>query len=260
MNQNLTEKELKNQARILREYLESCGVAATHSQMLEGLSRVHGWRNLATARANFIPEVVEPLRVEHTEASTQNWVERILFLGAWWEQDLMDTWYAYPKGTTIDQTGELPLACVRRLPDEYRFKPESSRADHLYAELPALDYHGIPEWVSSSRKVEEDLVAHGMGIAKEGVTLRRRDRGDDGAENYWVVVRMPEHVSDALDVTVRNYYVSVLAQLIRDRAEDNEFAITRGTLADLAFEESDQADMGEPTEEELDALRREFGY
>lgn len=260
MNQNLTDKELKNQARILRDYLESCGVTVKHTQVLEGLARVHGWRNFATARATFVPEVVTPPRIAHTAAAVQPWVERILFLGAWWEQDLMDTWYAYPKGTTLDQTGTLPLGCVRRLPDEYRFNPELSCADHIYAELPALDYHGVPEWVSSSHKAEEDLVAHGMGVAKEGVTLRRRDRGDDGAENYWVVVRMPEHVSDALDKATQAYFVTTLAGLIRARAEDNEFAVTRGTLADLAFEESDQADMGEPTPAELDALRWEFGY
>lgn len=260
MNQNLTENELKNQARILRDYLESCGVNVKHTQVLEGLARVHGWRNFATARANFASEVVKPARIEHTDADTRDWVERVLFLGEWWERDLVDAWYVYPKGVTIEQTDKMDLSSIRRLPDEYHFKPELSRADYVYAELPALDYHGIPEWVSSSRKAEETLVETGMGIAKEGVSLRRRDRGDDGAENYWVTVRVPASVSDEIDAACLKEYVEEVAGRIRDTAAHQEFAITRGTLEELVYEESDQANVGDPTAEELAALRREFGY
>jgi len=260
MNQNLTDKELKNQARILRDYLESFGVNVKHTQVLEGLARVHGWRNFATARANFAPEVVKPLRIEHTEADTRDWVERILFLGEWWERDLVDAWYVYPKGVTMEQTASMDLSSIRRLPDEYRFKPETSRADYIYAELPDLAHHGIPDWVDSGSKAEENLIDTGMGIAKEGISLRRHDRRDDGAENYWVTVRVPVAVSDEIDAACLKEYVEEVAGRIRDTAEHQEFAITRSTLEDLAYEESEQANVGNPTAQELEALRREFGY
>jgi len=260
MNQNLTDKELKNQARILKDYLESCGVTVKHTQVLEGLARVHGWRNFATARASFAPEVVKPARIEHTDADTQNWVERILFLGEWWERDLVEAVYVYPKGVTLEQTGKLDLSSIRRLPDGYLFKPELSRADHIYAELPDLAYHGIPDWVDSRLNAESNLVEMGMGVAKEGVSLRRRDRGDDGAENYWITVRVPAAVSDEMDAACLKEYVDEVAGRIRETAADQEFAITRGTLEDLVFEESDQANVGDPTAEELAALRREFGF
>lgn len=253
MNDQLTDKQLKNQARVLREYLASVGVVASHSQMLEGLARVHGHRNLATARASFAPAIVE-----HSLAATDEWVTRVLWFGQWWnDEHLEDCWYAFPQGTTFDESNSLQV--LRQLPRGFRFDPRQTCVSHVYAELPALDAYGIPDR-ADERQAERVFAAEGFGLAKEGLSIKRQDRGDDGAENYWAEVRMTPQASDALDAAARAHFVSELTSLIRARADDNEFAITRSTLEELAFEECAQADMGEPTQDELAALRVAFGY
>lgn len=253
-NQNLTDKELKSQARILREYLTGCGVAVTHSQMLEGLARVHGHRNLATARASFPPEVFE-----HSEAETKHWVDRVMWYGTWWNNVLEDSWYVYPAGVTFEQTENMDLQSLRLVPDDYRLDPKSTCVSRVFAELPSIAQYDIPALADYNKSAQE-LAEHGFGLRAEGVHVRRHDRQDDGGENYWIAVRMPAEVSEAIDRACRGEFVEVLAELIRERAEGNDFAVTRATLEELAFEECSEADMGEPTKEELEALRWEFGF
>lgn len=254
MNHVLTEKELKTQAHTLRDYLISCGVSVSHSQMLEGLSRVHGWRNLATARANFAPGITV-----HKDDTMQNWTTRIAWFGSCWDDELDDAWYLYPAGVTLDETTSMGLDSLRRLPTMHVFNPKLTCAIHVYAELSDMSEHGIPDMARSST-VDQSMAEDGFGVSDKGVSIRRHDRGDDGADNYWVEVRMPVAESERLDACARKVYATMLAECIRDTAADKEFAVTRDTLEDLACEEAEQARVTPPSSEELEALRLEFGF
>lgn len=252
MKDNLTENELKKQARIAREYLESCGIGINQSQALETLARVHGWRNWATARAKFKPSIVE-----HTAEHTKAWVDRVLWLGFWWEDDCDDRWYAFPCGTDPDNLPQ-GLGSLRRLPAYFRFTPANTRLSEIYAELPAIDKYGVPR--EAREQAAEVFSAAGLGIAKEGICVDVHDRRDDSGTSYWLRVQMPKHVSDALDMAAQSHFVESAASLVREQAVNTGIAITRETLERVAREQCKTWKLGTPSEQELAALRQEFGH
>lgn len=261
MNANITEKQLKSQASILRRYLSEAGVAISHSQALEGLSRAHGWRNLATARAQFAPEAP----VGHTEASMTGWVERLVFLGYAWADNIdhSESWYLYPADMGKEAAGD-PLAFdfIRRLPPEHRFSPASSCVVDVYGEVPCIGKYELPGLVNRASAAQV-LADYGLGVPADASALdvSCHDRGDDGHCSFWVTVRMPQALSDSLDALARKHFVETLAAGIREQAQDKGFAITRDTLADLAESECRACSLGEiASDREWHDLRIEFGF
>lgn len=187
MQVEFNKEVFKAKARRQHEELKRRGISLKLCDVMESMAVALDHRNLAHLYGMF--EAENSRHVPGAEiAGWSRWVMN---------QDtseIGDRWTLLPEGTTLDDVASHDWKAVRLLLDSAVEFPEGfvlsekTTALETYVQSPAIDRYGMP--MPADRHRVDQWVDEVMGfrVIDTGVETSAYDRGDDGAEEVYVLI------------------------------------------------------------------------
>lgn len=182
-------KAAKQDARILRKYLNSQNITLSQSQALEAVARLAKQRNWAT----FIANQRALAKLSPSRVQIENWPVFVFALDED-EETLTEGFYVLPFGTRIDDESRYLGWGLFDDSDREALSEAFKLADDVvvtsvHSLLPRIDKYGLPTYANECEAAKFFREVYGLA-AVDDLEVSFKDTGEDSGNRVWFEARV----------------------------------------------------------------------